>query len=107
MVIFIQLIILGLAVAGLGLMVGEIFRIYNNDGDNQGKTYILCIPETENLEKLCADTLSRFRRNGFGEDILIYGENLPEEEKNIGRLLESADNGIYFIGSEELKQIIK
>ncbi|MBQ6809548.1 MAG: hypothetical protein IJP09_02420 [Clostridia bacterium] len=101
---FLQLLILGLAALGLIIMAVEIARIYEKN-KVKGKLYVLCVPQTDNIEELCADLLNRYRRSGFGEDIIICGE-LSQEAKEIGRLIESADKGIYFIEPKDFPQFI-
>ena len=96
-----------MAALGLGVMVSEIRKIYGMGSKIEGRIYILCVPQTENLEGFCSEVADRFRRNCFGEDILICSENFTEEEKNIGRLLESTDKGIYFIEPDDLPKIVK
>ena len=107
MTLFIQLIILGLALTGLGLMAAEICRIYGKGEEIDGEIYILCVPKTKNIEGFCSAVSNRFRRCGFGEDILIFCENFSEEEKNIGRLIESADKGIYFVEAKDFPEIMR
>ncbi len=107
MVIFLQIIIIGLAFLGLIIMLKEISNIYGLKDKIKGRLYILCVPQTENMEELCVEVLNRYRRMGLGEDILICGENLSEEDKKIGRLYESADKGIYFIEPDDLPKIVK
>lgn len=107
MELFFQLLIIGLAVTGLCVMVAEICKIYGKGEKLGGRIYILCVPQTENLEGFCTEVLNRFRRNGFGEDILICSENMTEEEKNIGRLFESTDKGIYFIEPDDLHKVVR
>lgn len=106
MELFLQLVIIGLALMGLWVMVSEIRKIYGKEEQLGGKVYILCIPQTENLEGFCADVTNRFRRSGFYEDILICGE-LSEEDKKIGKLLESADKGIYLIEPDDLPKVVR
>jgi len=103
----IQIITIGLAILGLIVMIKEITKIYGNSEITKGRTYILCIPQTANIEEFCAETLNKYRRLGICDDILICGENLTDEEKNIGRLIETADKGIYFIDPEDLPKVVK
>ena len=107
MVSVLQFILVLLALMGLCAMVVEIFKIYGRGEKVEGKIYILCVPQTKNLEGFCTEVHSRFRRNGFGEDILICGENFTEEERKIGRLLESTDKGLFFIEPDDLPKIVR
>lgn len=107
MQIFLQILIIGLAALGLYIMVLEIAKIYGRGNKTEGRFYILCVPQTENIEAFCADVLNKYRRSGFGEDILICSESLPEEAKKIGRLIVTADKGIYFIEPDDLPKIVK
>ena len=88
-------------------MIKEIINIYGLKDKIKGRIYILCVPQTENIEELCVDVLNKYRRIGLGEDILICAENLSEEEKNIGRLYEAADKGIYLIEPDDLPKIVR
>ena len=103
----VQIIILGLAIMGITVMIREIINIYEQPEEPIGRTYILCIPQTANIEELCTKTLNKYRRLGVGDDILICGENISDEDKKIGRLFETADNGIYFIEPDDLPKIVK
>ncbi|MBQ2881504.1 MAG: hypothetical protein IJE40_04490 [Clostridia bacterium] len=107
MEIVMQIMILGLAILGLTVMIKEIGNIYGSSQKLKGKTYILCIPQTPNIEEFCAEILNKYRRIGIGDDILICGENLSEEDKKIGRLIETADKGIYFIEPDDLPKLVK
>ncbi len=107
MELFIQLLVVGLAILGLLFMAAEIRKIYGKKEKIEGRIYILCVPQTENLEGFCTEVVGRFRRNCFSEDILICSEHFTEEEKDIGRLFESADKGIYFIEPDDLPKIVR
>lgn len=106
MELFFQCLIIGLAIMGLWVMINEIMKIYGG-GKVEGRIYILCVPQTKNLEGFCTEVLNRFRRNGFGEDIIVCSEEMTDEDKEIGKLLESADKGIYFIEPDDLPKIVK
>lgn len=105
MVLFIQILILSLALLSLYTLITEISRIYAKN-KIKGKIYILCIPETNNIEDLCFELNDKYRNKGYGEDILICKEKLSEDAKNIGSLIETTDKGIYLIDTEELIRII-
>lgn len=96
-----------MALLGLWVMFMEIRGIYRKGTKVEGRIYILCVPQTENLESFCSEVVGRFRRNCFGEDILICSEKFTEEEKNIGRLIESTDKGVYFIEADDLPKIVR
>ena len=81
---FFQCLIIGLAIMGLWVMINEIMKIYGG-GKVEGRIYILCVPQTKNLEGFCSEVLNRFRRNGFGEDIIVCSEEMTDEDKKIMR----------------------
>jgi len=107
MELFLQIIILCLALIGFIIIIKELCAIYTPRETTEGRTYILCVPQTDNIEELCSELLNKYRRMGLGEDILICGENLSEENKKIGSIIETADKGIYFITPEELPKIVR
>lgn len=98
--LFLQILIIVIALMGLIAMAAETAKIYEKK-KIKGRLYVLCVPQTDNMEELCADLLNRYRRSGFGEDIIVCGE-FSTEEKEIGRLIESADKGIYFVEPKDL-----
>ena len=104
--LFLQILVISLAVMGLYIMAVEIARIYGRE-KIKGRIYILCVPQTDNIEGFCSELIYRYRRNGFAEDILICSSELTEEEKNIGRVFESADKGIYLIEPDDLPRIVR
>lgn len=106
MKMLLQIFIIALTVTCILTVINEAYKIYTH-GKVKAKLFILCVPETDNIEELSADLLNRYRRKGLEEDILIVSEELNGEAKQISSLIEATDKGIYFIKPEDLIKIIK
>lgn len=106
MKLFFQILILVFAALGIYIIIRELIRICTQNTPKYSKIYLLCIPLTDNVEAIYTELSERYRRNGFGEDILLYNRNLSEESKKIGGLIETTDISFHLVNSVDLSKII-
>lgn len=103
--LFVDIMILFFAVVGVCQIFIELSRFLLRREGIKGRVYIICFPHTDNIEGFCRTVTAKFRKNGCGEDIMIVGDSLDKEQKKIGRLFESACNGVFIINKTELDEI--